>query len=152
MKETERIVKLFEDLYEGSPWIDVNIVETLNKVSAEQASKQIIPGRNSIWEIVNHLIQWRLNVLQRMQGKSIRPPKNNYFDLISDNSASAWRNILHQLKDSQLQWINFLKTFKESDFEKVYPDNNMNYYEHIHGIIQHDAYHLGQISLLSKSL
>jgi uncharacterized damage-inducible protein DinB len=28
----------------------------------------------------------------------------------------------------------------------------MTYYEHIQGIIQHDAYHLGQIVLLSKLL
>ncbi len=27
MKETERIVKLFDDLYEGDPWIDVNCPE-----------------------------------------------------------------------------------------------------------------------------
>ena len=42
------------------------------------------------------------------------------------------------------------KTFDESDFDKIYPSNKMSYYEHIHGIIQHDAYHLGQIVLLTK--
>ena len=36
--------------------------------------------------------------------------------------------------------------------EKVYPNNGMSYYEHIQGIIQHDAYHLGQIVLLAKTV
>ena len=39
----------------------------------------------------------------------------------------------------------------EKDFEKIYPGNQLNYYEHIHGIIHHDIYHLGQIVLLAKS-
>ena len=44
----------------------------------------------------------------------------------------------------------FLENFNESQFDKIYPSNKMTYYEHIHGILQHDAYHLGQIVLLSK--
>ncbi|WP_235811010.1 DUF1572 domain-containing protein [Aequorivita aquimaris] len=38
----------------------------------------------------------------------------------------------------------------KADFEKEYPTNKHSYYKHIHGIIQHDAYHLGQIVLLAK--
>ena len=152
MKETERIIKLFEDLYNGSPWIDVNIIGILEGITAEQAARHPFPKRNSIWEIVNHLISWRLNVLQRIRGKVIRTPRNNYFSPVKNTSESAWKNTLKRLRNSQQQWIDFLKVFKEKDFEKIYPNNNLNYYEHIHGIIQHDSYHLGQIVLLVKSL
>ena len=55
MKEAERIIKLFEDLYNGSPWIDVNIVDTLKNITTNQAANKIIAERNSIWEIVNHV-------------------------------------------------------------------------------------------------
>jgi uncharacterized damage-inducible protein DinB len=152
MKETERIKKLLEDLYEGSPWIDVNIIGTLEKITAEQAAKRVLTKCNSIWEIVNHLISWRLNVLQRIQGKVIKTPGNNYITPIEDPSPPAWKNTLKQLNDSQTQWIKFLETMKEEDFTKIYPGNGMTYYEHIHEIIQHDAYHLGQITLLVKLL
>ena len=57
---------------------------------------------------------------------------------------------LKELEDSWLQWIAFLKKFPESDFKKIYRNNKMTFYEYIHGIIQHDAYHLGQIVLMSK--
>lgn len=152
MKETERIIKLFENLYQGSPWIDVTVIGIVENITAQQAAKRILPKRNTIWEIVNHLISWRLNVLQRVQGKVISTPGNNYFVPVKDTSSAAWKNTLKRLNDSQRQWIAFLKTFKEKDFEKVYPNNNMSYYEHIHGIIQHDAYHLGQLVLLAKSV
>ncbi len=151
MQETERIIKLFEDLYDGSPWIDVTLIGTLENVSAEQAMQRPLPGRNSIWEILNHLISWRLNVLQRVQGKVIKTPDNNYIAVIEDSSPAAWANTIQRLKDSQQHWVDFLKTFREEDFTKIYPNNSMTYYEHIHGIIQHDAYHLGQIVILAKS-
>ena len=150
MKETKRITKLFEDLYNGSPWIDVNILETLKNISSQRAAKKIAPGRNSIWQIVNHIISWRENVLLRVQGNVITTPNNNYFIEITDTSETAWQKALERLENSQQQWIAFLKTFDEAEFEKIYPTNKMSYYEHIHGILQHDAYHLGQIVLLSK--
>ena len=63
MKEMKRITKLLDDIYDGSPWIDVNLTATLKKLSAVQAAKKVAPQWNTIWEIVNHLINWRLNVL-----------------------------------------------------------------------------------------
>ena len=150
MKENELIIKLFEDLFDGSPWIDVTIMGTIKGISSKNASKKISVNQNSIWEIVNHLISWRLNVLQRVQGKVIITPGNNYFEPITDSSPSAWERTLKELQDSQTQWLEFLKQLTPDTFSKVYPNNKMTYYEHIHGIIQHDAYHLGQITLLAK--
>ena len=150
MKENELIIKLFEDLFDGSPWIDVTIMGTLKGISSKNASKKISVNQNSIWEIVNHLISWRLNVLQRVQGKVIITPGNNYFEPITDSSPSAWERTLKELQDSQTQWLEFLKQLTPDTFSKVYPNNKMTYYEHIHGIIQHDAYHMGQITLLAK--
>lgn len=81
MKELKRITKLLEDIYDGSPWIDVNLMATLQNLSADQAAKRVAPQWNTIWEIVNHLINWRLNVLQRIQDKTIESPADNYFAL-----------------------------------------------------------------------
>jgi uncharacterized damage-inducible protein DinB len=152
MKETKRITKLLDDIYQGSPWIDVNLTGALKNISAEQAAKKVSPQWNSIWEIVNHLISWRLNVLQRIQDEVIDSPANNYFTPVKDVSEEAWQNTLKKLEDSQQQWMLVLEKFKKKDLEKNYPANGMSYYEHIQGIIQHDAYHLGQIVLLAKGM
>lgn len=152
MKETKRISSLFEKLYAGSPWIDVTIKETLTGISAKEAASHPLDKCNSVWEIVNHLISWRLNVLRRVQGEVITTPSHNYIEEIVDTSEAAWQITLQQLEDSQEKWLTFLESFREDDFSKVYPNNQVNYYEHIHGIIQHDAYHLGQIVFLVKYL
>jgi uncharacterized damage-inducible protein DinB len=149
MKETARISKLFAALYDGNPWIDVTLAGTLEHISAEQAARKISPERNSIWEIVNHIIRWRLNVLDRIHGKVLQSPGSNYFEPVHDTSERAWQETLKQLEDSQAKWMAALKEFDETDFEKLYP-TKLTYYEHIHGILQHDAYHLGQVVLLAK--
>jgi uncharacterized damage-inducible protein DinB len=149
MKERERIADLFKNLYDGEPWIDVNIVNTLKNISASKAAHKPASA-NSIWQIVNHMVLWRKNVLERVQGESPKKPGDNYISNIDDTSDNAWKKILLEFEQTQTDWLNFLATFNESNFEKIYPPNNMNYYEHIHGIIQHDAYHLGQIILLAK--
>jgi uncharacterized damage-inducible protein DinB len=152
MTESERITNLFKKLYNGDPWIDINIVSVLYSFTAAQASKRVLPNCNSIWEITNHMIEWRLNVLERLQGTTIKTPSNNYFKDIHDTSNEAWKKTLQKLETTQEKWLNFLKNIKPEDFEKLYQNNKMTYYEHIHGIIQHDSYHLGQILLLSKIL
>lgn len=150
MKELQRIIKLTEDGFDGNPWIDINLFTTLKTLSAQQAATKITPDINSIWEIVNHLISWRSNVLQRLQGKQLKTPPNNYFSTVKNPSAEAWERKLMELESSQKDVIQFLKKFKETEFDFIYTPNQLSYYEHIQGLIQHDVYHLGQIVLLIK--
>jgi uncharacterized damage-inducible protein DinB len=152
MKETQRIIKLFEAGYDGSPWIDVNLVDTLQNISAAQALKKISPSSNSIWEITNHIISWRENVLQRVKGKTIKTPAHNYFVVVKSGTAAEWQATMKKLEHTQSDWILFLKNLKEAALDEVYEPNHMNYYEHIQGILQHDTYHLGQIVMLTKLL
>ncbi|MEP7108015.1 MAG: DinB family protein [Ferruginibacter sp.] len=152
MKETERIATLFVDIYNGEPWVDVTLMGTLKNLTAETAAKKVNPSWNSIWEIVKHITSWRENVLQRVQGNITQSPPDNYFTPVRDQSEKAWQDDLKALKNSQQQWIAFLHGINEDDLGKIYPGNSASYYKNIHGIIQHDAYHLGQIVLLAKAV
>lgn len=149
-QETPRIRKLFKDLYAGHPWLEVTTMDTLLSLTAEQAGKRVHPRLNTIWEILNHLVQWRFNVLRRVQGEVITTPRNNYFDPVEDQSDQAWKETLDRLEASQEAWTAFLARSDDELLDGAYPPNNMSYYEHIHGIIHHDAYHLGQMVLLAK--
>ncbi|MEO6173644.1 MAG: DinB family protein [Flavobacterium circumlabens] len=152
MSENKRISNLYQSIYNGNPWLEVTLSHTLENVTAEQAYRKVNPNLNTIWEIVNHLIQWRRNILRRVQGETVVAPDHNYFVPILDSSEAAWEQSLQSLAKSQELWNAFFEDFNDSDLEKIYVDNNHTYYEHIHGIIQHDVYHLGQIVILKKLL
>ena len=152
MKENLAIMALFEDLFDGDPWLDVTLAGTLRSITAGQASTKPSPFPNSIWEIVNHIIAWRENVLRRVHGEVIVTPAHNYFQDVGDISEAAWEITLLALQSSQDKWLAFLSDADVGTFPKLYPTNRKSYFDHIHGIIQHDAYHLGQIVMLSKHL
>ncbi|MFB3387892.1 DinB family protein [Flavobacterium sp. LAR06] len=150
MSESKRVSNLYQSIYNGNPWLEVTLADTLRNVTAEQAYKKANPNLNTIWEIVNHLIQWRRNILRRVQGEIVTTPDHNYFVPIIDPSEASWEQSLQSLEKSQELWTAFFNDFDDADFDKIDPNNNHNFYEDIHGIIQHDVYHLGQIVILKK--
>lgn len=152
MSENIRISNLYQSIYNGNPWLEVTLTHTLENVNAEQAYRKINPNLNTIWEIVNHLIQWRRNILSRMQGEIVITPDHNYFVPVLDPSEAAWEQSLQNLAKTQEAWNAFFEDFDDADLAKIYVNNGHTYYEHIHGIIQHDVYHLGQIVILKKLL
>ena len=85
-----------------------------------------------------------------MQGEIVEEPKNNYFEPVKNNSEDAWSVTLKRLEESQQLWLEFLSKFNNQDLGKFYVQSKYTYYDLIHGILQHDAYHLGQIVLLKK--
>lgn len=148
-KEVTRLAKLISDHYNGSPWIDVNIADTLKDISAIQAAIKL-KGLNSIWQIVNHLIAWRETCLLRIKGKTVQAPATNFIEEITDISERAWKETQKRFEDSQAAIILFLAETNDLILDKMYAPGKLNYYEHLQGILQHDAYHLGQIVLLKK--
>lgn len=150
MTEQEQLAKLFSDLFNGSPWIDVNVMNTLDEVSAKEAATKVFPNFNSIWEIVHHQIRWRETVMRRLHGEEVESPEDNYFSYIRDRSELAWTQTRDAFRESQTVWLSFIAQATKEDLLKAVVPTPFSKYELVHGILQHDAYHLGQIRLLLK--
>ncbi|MBN3519476.1 DinB family protein [Algoriphagus lutimaris] len=150
MKETLRIRSLFEKQYDGDPWLGVNFTKKLQQVTPEMAAHKFSPESNSIWEILNHIIGWREVVLQGIPQNGYKSPDHNYLNPIQNPTELEWEHTLVRLKDSQEDWSEFLKNLEKTIFEKPFGDKQYNHYELIMGILHHDIYHLGQISLLIR--
>lgn len=89
-------------------------------------------------------------LLKRLKGNVISAPEDNFIGIIKDTSEESWRRSKEDLEETQQEWKDFLDGLSDKDLEMIYPGNGESYYYHIQGLIQHDAYHLGQIVLLSK--
>jgi hypothetical protein len=85
-----------------------------------------------------------------MKGNIIPTPAHNYFVPVNDHSEQAWQSTLNDLKETQEEWMAFLTAFDIKDYDKMNETNQLSYYDYMHGILHHDAYHLGQIILLLK--
>ncbi|EAZ83205.1 DinB family protein [Algoriphagus machipongonensis] len=150
MEEANRIKSLFAKQFDGKPWLGVNFTEKLQEVTPEMAAYKITPDTNSIWEILNHIIGWREVVLQGFPQNGYITPSHNYLHPVENTSYLEWEHTLVRLKDSQQDWTEFFETLDESIFDQPFGDKPYTYYELMLGILHHDIYHLGQISLLIK--
>lgn len=150
MEESLRIKTLFANQYNGDPWLGVNITSKLNEITAEQAAFKFSTQTNSIWEILNHIIGWRELVLRGIPEKGYISPSHNCFLPVKNTSKLEWEHTLVRLKDSQDDWLNFLDKLDSKILEEKFSDKHYNHYELILGVLHHDIYHLGQISLLLR--
>lgn len=148
MNETKRLQSLIREHFDGSPWLDVNIINTVDDVTADEASKKI-GDHNSIYQIVVHMSKWRTALLKKLMGEKIVVPSNNFIEKKSAATKKEWKLAVKDLKDSQKKIVSFLSVSKDERFDTEF-SNGHNYYEHIQAILLHDTYHLGQIVLLKK--
>jgi uncharacterized damage-inducible protein DinB len=149
MLEKQRLVKLFKDHYNGNPWLDVNISHTLADITSVEAAINY-HGLNSIWQITKHLIEWRKANMKRASGIIQHAPSHNFIYAIVDTSDKAWNKLKSDFDKVHLEFIDWLHNYNTNSFDKIYEPNQHTYYEHIQGVLQHDAYHLGQIVILKR--
>jgi uncharacterized damage-inducible protein DinB len=142
-----------EKVYGGDPWYGNSAKSVLKNIDPEAAFIRVERNTHTIAELVSHITAWREFVSARLSGDNdFRMLQKISFDWkrIDKNKETAWKNLLTALDKSQRE---ILATLKKTDDDflnrKVYRKRyNMEFL--IEGSIQHDLYHLGQISLLKK--
>lgn len=149
--EINRILKLFADLQHGDCWIGNNFKETLHGVNSQKAMLSISGKTNSIWQLVAHITYWRTTVVNRLTG-SVNPPPFADFLLPDEPNEENWRQALHDFEAAYHLLRNAIHHFNEENLYKPSPKKEQSFYDVIMGCLQHDAYHLGQMILLKKSL
>lgn len=152
LTEIDRIVDQMERAFEGDAWHGSSITEILSCITTEQALAHPLADAHSIWEIVLHTSVWQRTVRERLQGQPIVSlPDEVDWPAISDPSPEAWAEAIHELRteyqllrDEALKWT-------RRDLSETTEGQRYTVYEMLHGVIQHNLYHAGQIALLKKA-
>jgi uncharacterized damage-inducible protein DinB len=159
MSEATRLIDQFTRAHDGDPWHGSPITAILDGVTAEQAARRPPNGAHSIWEIVLHATGWRNEVARRATGQPAGQPQAGDWPDIGDPTPARWQAALDALDASHANLVKVVGGM--SDEQMLKPTNDprnpplgtgVSYYELLHGIVQHDAYHAGQIAILKKVL
>lgn len=145
--EIIHISKLLQRTFEEQPWHGPSVKEVLDGITQEQSFKRL-PESHSIIELVAHMTSWRIFVCKKIQGEQ-------EFRITDDRNFPAetnWAKVLADLNESQVSLIEALRAFDETKLPELVPHGSYSYtfYSLLHGIIHHDLYHIGQISLIKK--
>jgi uncharacterized damage-inducible protein DinB len=142
----EKLLRQLTRTFTKGAWHGPTVLEVLEDVTTEAAQKRL-PDSHSIIELVAHMTTWRNFVISRLEGKDF-----NVTDEMNFPAATDWSVVLEALKESQEKLLKAVEAFEESRYEELvsHASHKYTFYTMLHGIIQHDLYHIGQIVLLKK--
>ena len=151
MSETKRIADQLHRAYAGGAWHGPALRELLRGVSAKQAAARPLRSAHTIWELVLHITAWKRAVYRRMQGKatSLSPAEN--FPPMPTATAADWKKTQDALRAAQQDLHHAVSALPDSRLKKIVPGKRYSLYFMLHGLVQHDLYHAGQIALLKKA-
>lgn len=154
-KEISRLVDMFSSAAHGKTWHGQSVWETLQNITAEEAAVHPIPESHSIWDYLLHIINWRdyaIRTLLDDQPYIVDLNTEKDWTTITDFSPEAWEATLELYKTSTEELSEAIKTIGDSKLEEIVLEHKFTFYTLLHGVIQHDIYHSGQIVLLKKML
>lgn len=157
--ESSRLVDQCKRAHDGDPWHGSPLKAHLDGVTAEQAARRPPGGAHSIWELVLHVTGWRNEVARRATGQPAGEPADGDWPDAGDPTAARWHAALAALDASHQHLVSVIARLPDATM--LQPTNDprnrelgtgVSYYELLHGIVQHDAYHSGQIAIVKKVL
>jgi uncharacterized damage-inducible protein DinB len=154
--EVDRIRDQFRRAFEGEAWHGPSVLALLEGVTAQQAAAHPIPGAHSIWQLTLHIAAWERACLRRLNGDPAQLTDAEDWQPVDDTSEAAWEQTKQQLIDTHRELLDAIANVDDSRLnEPIISDANTPYssvYVTLHGGVQHDLYHAGQIAMLKKAL
>lgn len=152
--QIQRLIRQLENTYSGQPWYGDGTLASLQKITAEQSFRALIPGKKSIAEILRHMVAWRLFLIEHLQGNSSYRIELDSVQDWPPVRGMSWEDLLAELARSQQTIVETLAGYGDNLLEQELSNgtDRYNYRFLIEGVIQHDIYHLGQINLVRAVL
>jgi uncharacterized damage-inducible protein DinB len=149
-REAERLADQLQRAVEGPAWHGPALFELLGSVDAAEAVQRQLTGRHSIWEIVAHLIVWHHVPLRRLQGEAVDPIPEEDWPAVPDAGDALWSSTRDALRQSYRALHDAIRSFPDERLGETVPGKPYSLYVMLHGVVQHDLYHAGQIALLKQ--
>jgi uncharacterized damage-inducible protein DinB len=151
MKETDRIRDQLDRAFTGNAWHGPSVLEVLENVTAPQAATRPIAGAHTIWELVLHIRAWENACRRRLEGDRAELPDEEDWQAFDDTSDEAWQGTLKSLKESHQRLIEAIAKVADARLDEPILEGMRSIYVTLHGAVQHDLYHAGQIAILKKA-
>ena len=152
MSEIKRILDQMDRAFSGDAWHGPSLWSLLEGVSAEDASRHSVHDAHSIWELVNHVAAWNGIVTRRLAGESPEITSEMDWPNVWEASGVAWKRALEHLTESRARLRQAAEKLRDDELDKKLSAKSESFYVTLHGLIQHDLYHAGQIAILKKAL
>ena len=150
MNFPQQIAKHLRDVHFGGNWTSVNLKDTLEGITLEQATKKNA-DLNSIAVLVFHMNYYVDVIIKVLQGQSVKAHDKFSFELPPIRSEEEWQSLVNKALTEAETLAGLIEQLTEGQLDDFFMDKKYGtYYRNFHGLIEHCHYHLGQIVILKK--
>ena len=151
MDEVRRIDDQLRRSFTGPAWHGPSIRSLVKEVTPEQAAAHPLPGAHSIWEIVLHIGVWEDAVRRRLGGEQYEPAPEQDWPAVTETSDAAWKQALAGVEAAHGRLRVAVAALDAAALDRRVPGKPYSVYFMLHGVVQHNLYHAGQIAILKRS-
>ena len=151
MSQIDVIVDQLKRAFDGEAWHGPALLEILDGIEAETAAARPISPAHSIWELVLHVAGWEKVAIRRIRGAVATLTDEENFGHIERIGEQEWRQAVANLRQSHTELIQAISSLSDSQLNDRVPGKSYNLLFMLLGVVQHAAYHGGQIALLKRS-
>ncbi|MBT8299358.1 MAG: DinB family protein [Maribacter sp.] len=151
MGKLDYIINDLKECFEGKPWYGDSIMKKLEAVDWRIVNDQDY-GNKSIAVLVQHMINWRIFVMKKLQGDAdydIIIDELNDWTQVHIKNEQEWNLLKQEIRNTQNKIVEYLSAFTDDLLDKKVPGKKYTFGPILQSIIQHDIYHLGQIAMLN---
>jgi len=150
MTEVDRIQDQLRRAFKGGAWHGPSVMEALKGVDARRAAARPITRAHSIWEIVLHVAAWENVVRRRLRGEWFKPSPAQNWPVPRRVDPASWRAAIARLVRGHEALRRAVARLDDAKLMTPFKGRKYGPYFILHGVIQHDLYHAGQIAVLKK--
>ncbi len=137
--------------FEGDAWHGPALLELLEDVDAAMAAAKPLQDVHSIWELVLHVAAWDGAACRRLDGETVQLTGAANFPVVPKPTEAAWRKAVAHAKRTHDALVKTVAALPESRLRERVPGKKYDFYFMLHGVVQHELYHAGQIAILKKA-
>ncbi|HWF48817.1 MAG TPA: DinB family protein [Bryobacteraceae bacterium] len=146
--ETRRIANELRLLHDGTSWLGPSLKDLLGDVDEARARSRPLADAHTIWELVLHMAAWLRIARERLSATGIRDASE------AENwpaMQGSWDDAKALLAAETTALEQAILRFPEERLDERAPANQpQTFYVLLHGVIQHSAYHAGQIAIVKR--
>lgn len=153
--EAARFADQLERSLHGGAWHGPALAEALEGLTAEEADFRPLADAHTIRELVFHVDFWIQETLRRIEGPpDDRPDPETDFptgEVAKGRRDATWKAALAQLETSHRRLQATVLALDETSFDRRVAGSDPTLRGMLLGLLQHNAYHGGQIVLLARA-
>ncbi len=143
----------------GDAWYGSSTADVLSGLDASSASRHVEGYSHSVWELLLHSTGWMEEVARRLAGHAPSPPPDGDWPAPAAGTESEWVEAQRRFQAAAAELSERMAAFDADRWTAMVGDaraqalgTGVTFAAMVIGVIQHNAYHTGQMALVRKAL